>query len=386
MNSNICHLCGGDLYAQPLLRLDRMPKAAQYYPDKAEFSGDKGITLEIRQCSACALVQLNAAPVEYFREVITAASFSEKTKAFRLAQMTEFTDRFGLRGGKILEVGSGRGEMLDVIAAAGARAVGLEASAASVAAGRAAGREMIEGYIGDQAALPGQPFDAFVSLNYLEHLPEPGRIIRRIHASTAPGAVGFVTVPNLEYLLRTKCFYEFVSDHLSYFTRKTLAHAFESNGFDVLDCRLINEDNDIAVTVKKRAPLDLAGQFADVETLIAQLRRVVAGYRARGETVAVWGAGHRTLALLALAELGEIAYIVDSAKFKQGKFSPVLHLPIAAPEQLKTAPVDLVIVMVPGLYPGEVLKALARLETGAQVAALRDNKIEFIEVEKGAGL
>jgi len=40
--------------------------------------------------------------------------------------------------------------------------------------------------------------------------------------------------------------------------------------------------------------------------------------------------------------------------------------------------VDLVIVMVPGLYPGEVLKTLKQMDVGAEVAALRDNKIEFL--------
>ena len=63
-----------------------------------------------------------------------------------------------------------------------------------------------------------------------------------------------MTVPNLDYLLRTKCFYEFVADHLSYFTKKTLTYAFERNDFDILKCYTINEDNDIVVVVKKKEP------------------------------------------------------------------------------------------------------------------------------------
>jgi len=378
ISDNCCHLCSGALFPEPILQLKGMPKAAQYYPEKDEFTKDTGINLNIYQCSSCGLIQLRIDPVSYFREVITAATLSEKARASRLSQMKALVDRFGLKGKKVLDVGSGKGEMLDVMKEAGMSASGLEASQSSVETGKAAGRNMIEGYIGDECKIKGGPFDAFISLNYLEHLPFPGRIIRNIYDNTAVNAVGFVTVPNLEYLLKTKCFYEFVVDHLSYFTKRTLTTAFELNGFDVLECELINEDNDIAVTVKKKNRLDISGQYSEVESLIRDMQKILADYKSRGKKVAVWGAGHRTLALLALGKMKDIEYVVDSAKFKHGKFTPSLHLKIVPPQHLEENKVDLVIVMVPGLYPGEVLKTLNNMNLGADTAVLRDNKIVFI--------
>ena len=115
MNSNICRLCNSKLFPNPLLQMNEMPKAAQYYPNEDEFQDDKGITLNIFQCSDCSLVQLNTSPVEYFKEVITAASFSEDTKASRLSQMKKFVNEFELNGKKVLEVGSGKGNMLDIL-------------------------------------------------------------------------------------------------------------------------------------------------------------------------------------------------------------------------------------------------------------------------------
>jgi 2-polyprenyl-3-methyl-5-hydroxy-6-metoxy-1,4-benzoquinol methylase len=354
-----------------------MPKAAQYFPKKDEFAKDKGIILNVCQCSACGLVQLNVGPVEYFKEVITAASLSDKARLSRLNQMKEFAAEFGLSGKKVLEVGSGKGDMLDILEEAGLNAIGIEASSKSVEIGQSAGRNMVNGYIGDISKINGYPFDAFVSLNYIEHQPEPGSIIKSIYNNTTTDAVGFVTVPNLDYLLETRCFYEFVADHLSYFTKKTLTHAFESNGFDVLECNTINENNDIAAIVKKKEFLNVSGHFSEVETLIKNLQQIVADYTARDKKVAVWGAGHRTLALLSLGQLSNIEYVVDSAKFKQGRFTPVLHLNIVSPECLKERKVDLVMVMVPGLYPDEVLKILTQMNVGADVAVLRGNQIEF---------
>jgi len=380
MNSNNCRLCNCELLPYPLLQLNGMPKAAQYFPEEDEFQNDKGIILNIYQCSACGLVQLNIGPVDYFREIITAVSFSKKTRLSRLSQMKEFVKKCGLQGKKVLEIGSGEGNMLDILEEAGVTAIGIEASTKSVEIGRAAGRKMVNGYIGDINKINGYPFDAFVSLNYIEHLPEPGSIIKSIYNNTTANAVGFVTVPNLDYLLETRCFYEFVADHLSYFTKKTLTYAFERNGFEVLECYTINENNDIAAVLKKREALDISRYFKEVEELIKNLQQIVAEYKLQNKKVAVWGAGHRTLALLALSKLKDIEYVIDSAKFKQGRFTPILHLNIVPPEHLKEKRVDLVIVMVPGLYPGEVLKTLIEMNTGADIAVLRGNKVEFIKI------
>ena len=376
--NNCCHLCGNELFPDPILRLKGVPKAAQYYPERNEFAGDEGITLIIWQCSGCGLVQHKMKPVEYFKEVITAASLSEKSRSSRLNQMKEFATRLGLIGKKVLDVGTGKGEMIDVLKEAGFQAAGIEASLEFVIIGKAAGRNMIHGYIGDEYAIAGGPYDAFICLNYLEHLPSPSAIIRNIYNNTIVDAVGYVTVPNLDYLLKTKSLYEFVADHISYFTQKTLEHAFEANGFEVLDCRIINEENDIAAIVKKRGMIDLSQEYVSVDFLIKDLRRIITDCKSKNKKVAIWGAGHRTLALLALSKVDDIAYIVDSAKFKQGKFAPVLHARIVPPDHLKEERVGLVIVMVPGLYPDEVLKTLEQMNTGSKIAMLLGNEIKFI--------
>ena len=54
-----------------------------------------------------------------------------------------------------------------------------------------------------------------------------------------------------------------------------------------------------------------------------------------------------------------IKYVVDSAPFKQGKYTPATHIPIVSPEMLNVDPVDAVIVMAAS-YSNEVVQTLRK--------------------------
>ena len=107
-----------------------------------------------------------------------------------------------------------------------------------------------------------------------------------------------------------------------------------------------------------RHPLDLSGFASHQARLKAELEAYIARFGVG--KVAVWGAGHQALAVLALAELGgKIRYVVDSAPFKQGKYTPATHLPIVSPEALAADPVEAVIVMA-AAYSAEVAGIIRR--------------------------
>ena len=79
-----------------------------------------------------------------------------------------------------------------------------------------------------------------------------------------------------------------------------------------------------------------------------------------------------------MSKIKDIEYIVDSAKFKQGRYSPVMNTKIVSPETLLNTKIDLLIIMVPGIYPDEVIKSVKRMNIDIELAKLKDNKIEFI--------
>tara|TARA_B110000003_G_C16339923_1_gene414367 strand:+ start:345 stop:575 length:231 start_codon:yes stop_codon:yes gene_type:complete len=76
--------------------------------------------------------------------------------------------------------------------------------------------------------------------------------------------------------------------------------------------------------------------------------------------------------------LQDIEFIVDSAKFKQGMYSPVINTKIVSPDTLKEGKIDLLIIMVPGIYPDEVIKSVKQMNIDIRIAKLKDNIIEYI--------
>jgi hypothetical protein len=355
-----------------------MPSVAQFLPDLESLVGDKGIDLEVCQCSGCGLVQLSNDPVPYFREVIRAAAFSEEMIGFRAVQFNKFINRFSLKGKKLIEIGCGRGEYLSLLQQCGTDSYGLEQSRESVEHCLTNGLKVSKGFIEySDFRIDHFPFDAFIILNFLEHMPNVNTVLRGISNNLTDNAVGLVEVPNFDMILKNNLFSEFTSDHLFYFTRDTLLTTLKLNGFEILECNEVWYDYIISAVVKKRVKLDLE-QFSNQQL---KLKSEIEEYinQSGNKKIAIWGAGHQALAIISLMDLASsVKYVVDSAIFKQGKYTPATHIPIVSPETLESDPVDAVIIMAAS-YSDEVSRIIRqRFNKNLRVSILRDHGLEVI--------
>lgn len=371
-----CRVCGNKFFQRPLLRYKNMPKAAQFFPDTRSLKSDKAVNLEVCQCSGCGLVQLSNDPVPYYKEVIRAAGFSEEMKSFRKKQFMGFVKKYSLKKKKIIEIGCGQGEYLSIMRQFARESYGLEYSEASVRQCVKNGLKVSKGFIQDSAErLKFAPFDAFFILSFLEHLPDPNSALQGIANNLREGAVGLVEVPNFDMILRKKLFSEFIGDHLFYFTRETLNTALKLNGFEVIDSKEVWREYIISAVVKKKQKLDIS----DFSNHQARLKKEIEGCLRsfKNKKVAIWGAGHQALAVISLLNLADkIRYVVDSAVFKQDKFTPATHILIVSPDALKSDPVDAVIVMAAS-YSDEVAGIIRqRFSRNINIFILRDFGLE----------
>lgn len=373
---NLCRICRQPLHQETLLSLKNMPGAAQNFPTKDILFSDHGVDLELRQCSACGVIQLTNEPVPYFREVIRAVAYSPEMKEFRLKQFAGWLQKYSLVGKKILEIGCGRGEYMELMQAAGASVFGVEGAPGSVAKchEKHLSAECVFFEKGDEL-LKNRPFDAFFILNWLEHIPDIPSMLRAVRANLAPGGVGLVEVPNFDMILQERLIMEFTTDHLYYFTMETLRNTLEGNGFEFLECSPVWHNYILSATVRKRP----VSAFRSFTVPLEQLRREVDCFLAGNHVTAVWGAGHQALAVLSMMELaGRVEYVVDSAPMKQGKYTHATHIPIVGPEHLEKELPDGILVMC-AAYSDEVVRILrSKFGNKIRIAVLREQRLEIL--------
>lgn len=369
-----CRACSQPFLPGTVLHLPGMPRSAQGFLDDPAGAGDVE-DLTLLQCSGCGLVQLDAEPVPYYRDVITSAAWSPEMMAFRRRQAESFVAAHQLVGRPVLEVGCASGHFLDLLEAAGAIATGLEHGPQAVAAGRRLGRRIVAGYLTERPPL-APPYAGVVCINFLEHSPRPGDFLRAIHRLLADDGVALIEVPALDQAIERRRFYDFVRDHLSYFTAATLARLLESTGFDVQGVERVWHGDDLCAIVRKREHADFTSWVGE-NPVVAEFARLASS--AAFERVAMWGASHQALALVAIAKPHRVRYIVDSSPVKQGRFEACLGLPIVSPRTLREDPVDLVVVTAAG-YSDEVVRQL-RGDIGYRgaIAVLRDSRFEHLD-------
>lgn len=353
-----CRLCRQPIANNEAILIGPFPKAAQYYPEVDELSTDRGVVLQIAECSGCGLTQLMNEPVDYYKQVITAASLSAVVREQRLTLFKELRDDFATDS-VALEIGCAGGENLPLLRDAGYVAHGIEYAPEQLTSPQITAG-ISNRYLLDLDNEHHGNYDLLITFNYLEHQPDAKAFLQKCHDLLTDDGKLLLTVPNLDFLLTSQSAHEFVADHLVYFTASSLETALRLTGFTLLDLQIINNQYDIQIIAQRRKTSPIASCKSALNDLVSCFNQKLRDCAAQGKKVAVWGAGHRTLALISLSEHHLIDCIIDSAKFKHHKFAPISHLKILPPETLLDANcnIDLILVMVPGIYPKEVIKKI----------------------------
>lgn len=373
-----CRVCRAPLSASPGLRLPKTPRGTQYFITKEQFASDYGLTIDVFSCEFCGHVQLDGDPVIYDNDCTSATGLSPAIQAHRRTQGHAFVERFQLRDRNVLDAGCGDGYFLTLLQEAGAIPTGIEPSGKTRVVADS-GLRILDGMITRDDPVPGAPYDAFVTFHVLEHVPNPSDFLQGLHRSLSPDGVGLVEVPSLERIVERSGFFDFMPDHLSYFSLQTLRLALEINGFDVLETYRDWEGEHAVAIVRKRPRADLEPFAASMNSLVMDVNRFSAAHVAAGRRVAIWGASHHALPLLAKVDHSTFDYVVDSAPYKQSKYTPLSHLRVVPPTTLRDDPVDVIVVIAPR-YRREILDHLQH-EIGYRgvIASIDDNALVVIQ-------
>lgn len=352
-----CRLCGFAGIAA-VVELSGMPRWNHRLLREHQLSTDRAIDLTVYGCPSCGFVSVPMHLTDdYYDDYINAPSLSAQARAFQAEQAQEFVRRFSLNGRRVLEVGCGDGFFLEAMRHAGADCYGVEPSNAQRKLALARGLRVESGVLAAGRILADAPFDAFVTRQVFEHVEDLRDFLLTIRSNLASEAMGLVEVPNLDKLALEGRFFDFIPEHINYFTPRSLGLALALAGFEVLEISTVQEGESLRALVSWKALPDYGSLASRVDSLRSEMAHFLADCETRGKKVAIWGAGGKGLGMMAVLDLRSVKLLVDSDPHKAGLFTPVSHLRVESPEELVAQGMDVVIVMAPA-YEREIAEKL----------------------------
>ena len=383
--ASACANCGG-ASPVPIYRQSGVPvqdvilirdrDAAQAFP-----TGE----IELGFCPDCGFagnVAFEPARVRYSGDCEETQSCSETFGAFQAALVERLVERVDLRGGRVVEIGCGKGDFL----------------ARLCSRGRCRGTGYDPAYVAGRVDLPegaevhpvrferGERLgrvDLLCCIMTLEHIASPRAFLAAVRAAIDEAGVPvYFQVPNARRIYRDVAFWDIYYEHCSYFSSSALTVLFETSGFSVDVVEPVYDDQYLSLfarTANNAARTAMAPVAADLlddargfaraaSQSVARWRRVVDDAGEGG--VVLWGGGSKAVAFLtALGPASSLRAVVDINPHKHGTWLPGSGYEVVAPERLACIKPALVIVM-NRVYVAEIEATLARMGVAARVVAL----------------
>lgn len=389
MSGHLCPACASSATSK-IYRLDAVPVQSCILLDSETEARDfPQRPIELHFCNNCGFVfnaLFDLSMVDYASTTEESQHFSGTFNRFAKDLVEEIASLDDLSGRRVLEIGCGKGDFLqELVQHTGARGLGVDPGFIPERLPGANGQEIrFQREYFDPANIAEAP-DYVVCRHTLEHIPKVGPFmsdVSRILTDEADVGIFFET-PDVARVLDEGAFWDIYYEHCSYFTMGSHARLFRRNGLGIKKLYLAYEGQYIiqyaraggAPVLHEEDDLDavraLAKSFPDqVQKKRDFWKGFVAERHKVGKRVAIWGGGSKGVSFLTTDRIASmVANVVDINPFKQGKYLPGAGLRVSAPEDLKEAPPDTVIVMNP-VYLKEIGAQLASMDMHPELVAV----------------
>jgi SAM-dependent methyltransferase len=213
----VCNLCGSEA-ARPLFRL----RDYRFCVDDVEWTAVR--------CKSCGLGYLNPRPtVDEIRRYYPERYFTQ-----RASQMDRYRRQaryvVGERG-RLLDIGTARGDFLSVMAERGWQTAGIEPFATPGSSRRS---DIHYCSFPEECELDDGDYDVITAWAVFEHLRDPAAAFRKAADLLREGGRLVIQVPNLHSVYSRWARQEDVPRHLYFFTPRTLHRYGEMSGLELV--------------------------------------------------------------------------------------------------------------------------------------------------------
>ncbi len=369
-----CPGCGGASLSAPFC-LPLQPVVLNYrFRDAAAATRVPRRDVTLAQCRRCGLVfntTFDPDVIPYDENYENRQCFSPAFSSHLDRLAGGLVEKNRLQGGRILEVGCGKGDFLRLLCGmAGARGEGYDTSFEARPGPEADGVTFHRQYVAAADIRTG--FDAVICRHVVEHVPEIGAFLRDLHAiAVACGdPVVVIETPRFEWIVEQLSLWDVFYEHCNYFPSATLAHLCRAAGFRVARHRAVFGaqyqvlELKIARTKRKPVPPGIP-TAARLDRFARRARRHLDGLAVKieaareGKGWSVWGAGAKGVALVNLLPGQAPVCVVDSNPAKQGGVLPGSKVPIVSPDDPRLDRLGLILIANPN-YAAEIRAVLGQ--------------------------
>src|ERR1035437_6868068 len=359
MSQTVCRGCGRS-GLEVVLDLGEMPLANAILKEEDLARPELRFPLVMAYCPECWLVQITETvpPDLLFREYTYFSSVSDAFVEHSRVIAERLIAERGLGAGSlVIDLASNDGYLLQHYAKAGVPVLGIDPArnVAEVATARGVPTlaEFFTRDLADELATSGRTADLVHANNVIAHVTDLNGFVSGIARILKPGGVAVIETPYLRELVERLEFDTIYHEHIFYHSLTALSRVFERNGLSVVDVERIpvhggslrvfamrsgaGEANDaVRSLIAEEAAVGLCSPeyyaaFAGrVEALARELRAPLQDLRAKGHTVAAYGAAAKGAVLLNAFDIGPdlISFVADRSPYKQGYLMPGVHIPI----------------------------------------------------------
>jgi 2-polyprenyl-3-methyl-5-hydroxy-6-metoxy-1,4-benzoquinol methylase len=348
-----CRICGGE-FEDKSLALNESPLANELYPDRKSAMSADSFPLEIVMCKSCRHIQLRhiVNPERLFSNYVYASGTSSifrehfQELALRIMQLVP--------KGKILEIGSNDGTLMDSLKAKGFEVVGIEPSATLTKRCEERGLDVYTDFLNDALSmslrLKYKEFDVVVGNNVFAHIDELPAAIGLVESLLSEEGYFIFEVAYSLRMANELLFDTIYHEHMSYHSALSLSKFMPALGFEIVDIEEIsthggsirvicrknptgNKDLVPNETVKKlidreiKANLDTAQWMEEFERRLFDLKSLTKSAITEECANTAWfgyGAPAKAVTFINEFNLGDLGLIgiIDDNPDKQGKYLP----------------------------------------------------------------